>query len=73
MTTIATAWLLAGTISCLIAVVSQRHALRSLAFGIVWLDLIQAVIAAAFLAVLFIAGPIGLAFIFIWFLITRNP
>ena len=67
-----TTWLLAGTISCLIAVVSQRHALRNLAFGIVRFDLIQIFIAAAFLGLLFIAGPIGLAFIFICFLITRK-
>jgi hypothetical protein len=72
MTTLTAAWMLAGTFSCLIAVVSQRHALRNLALGITRFDLIQALIAAAFLGLLFIAGPIGLAFIFICFLITRK-
>ena len=65
MTTLTTTWLLAGTISCLIAVASQRYALRSLAFGIVRFDLAQSCIAALGLAVLFIAGPIGLALVFV--------
>jgi hypothetical protein len=65
MTTLTTTWLLAGTISCLIAAVSQRHALRNLAFGIVRFDAVQALIAAMGLAVLFIAGPIGLALVLI--------
>jgi hypothetical protein len=64
--------MLAGTVSCLIAAASQRHALRSLAFGIIRFDPIQALITAAVLAALIIAGPIGLAFIFICFLITRK-
>jgi hypothetical protein len=72
MTTLIATWLLTGSLSCLIAVVSQRQALQNLALGIIRFDLIQALIAAAFLALLFIAGPIGLAFIFIWFLITRK-
>lgn len=63
MTTLTTAWLFAGLISCLIAVVSQRHALRNLAFGIVRFDLAQSCIAALGLGLLLIAGPIGLAWL----------
>ena len=73
MTTLTAAWMLAGTFSCLIAVVSQRHALRNLAFGIIRFDPIQALITAAVLAALFIAGPIGLALVLISPLITRKP
>ena len=65
MTTLTTTWLLAGTISCLITVASQRHALRNLAFGIIRFDPIQALITTAVLAALFIAGPIGLALVLI--------
>ena len=72
MAELITAWLLAGSFSCLIVVVSQWQALENLAIGIIRFDLIQALIAAAFLGVLFITGPIGLALILISFLITRK-
>ena len=73
MTNLVATWLLTGSLSCLIVVVSQRQTFQNLALGITRFDLIQALIAAAFLALLFIAGPVGLALIFIWFLITRKP
>lgn len=71
--TFTTAWLLAGLISCLIAVVAYRYPLENLAFGIVRFDPMQALIAALALLVLFIAGPIGLALILVSPLITRTP
>ena len=63
MTTLTTAWMLAGLISCLIAVAKQRHALRSLAFGIVRVEPVQVLIAALGLGLLIIAGPIGLVWL----------
>jgi len=70
MTTFTAAWMLAGVISCLIAAASQRHALRNLAFGIIRFELVQVAIAAIVLGTLLIAGPIGLAPIIVYALIT---